>query len=219
MSYITPSLTATDVANVVMRQFGDESGVQITLADIYRWINMAQRDLLNSSLTIKATGVTDLIKDQEEYSVESLKILRIQSIHILGQKIEYRSFQEAEEYIQKGDPNRVNRGIPTVWYEWAGKIKFYPLPDNNYVGAVKIYYAKDFTPVASGTDLLSVPDSYFNRIVEFVLAQAYELDEDPSQAQMKLGQFKQGLNETAEDENTPQQDFYPTITILDDDAW
>ena len=39
MSYLTSTYTGTDVSSYVKRQFGDESGVQITDEDIVHWIN------------------------------------------------------------------------------------------------------------------------------------------------------------------------------------
>ena len=42
MTYLPTTKTALDVANYVKRQFGDESGTQMTDADIWRWIDSAQ---------------------------------------------------------------------------------------------------------------------------------------------------------------------------------
>jgi hypothetical protein len=211
------TLKVQDIADYVKRVFGDESAVQMTDADIYRWINAAQREILISNKLLKASGTADLVAGTDNYSFPSQNIQDVQAIHIQGVKLDFKSFQEAEDYILANDPLKTATGTPSMWYEWGGTFYVYPVPDTTIVDGIKIYYTNSPTIVSALVDSLSVPDSYFNRIVEFCLSQAYEMDEDAQNSQFKLGQFTSGLNAMAEQENTPHADTYPRITILEED--
>lgn len=207
---------ASDVITAVQRQFGDEAGIQVTDSDIFRWINDAQREILVVNKTYKATAVTDLVAGTYEYTFPDEPIVDIQSIWINGTRIKYQSFPEFEEYSVANDPNRNNTGTPYVWTEWAGQFIFYPTPDTDSAGGIKIHYTRGATEVSSAADPLSVPDLYFNRVVEYCMAQAYELDEDYQASQMKLGQFTDGIS-SQNDTTIHESPFYPSITVLDED--
>jgi hypothetical protein len=214
---MAPTQKVSDVSAVVKRQFGDEAGVQVTDTDIMRWINMGQREILIQNPVNKAVQSTDVIKGQDTYDITTLGVLDISSIRINNFPIEYRSFNEAEDFIIKNDPNRANTGTPELWYSWAGKIILSPMPDATISNGMTIYYTKNFTPVVGTGDFLTVPDDYFNRLVEYVLAQAYELDEDSQNASYKMSQFSAGLANQANREDTPGNNLYPFITVTEDD--
>lgn len=216
MGFNTTTKTAQDVLRDVKRIFGDEANVQISDDDIMRWINAAQREILISNKILKTIGVTDTFSGQAEYTLSSLDIATIQSIHFKGTKLEWRSFQDAEEYIMSTDPLKQASADPAMWYEWAGVVNLYPVPQNNDTGSLKIYYIRDPRDITA-SDTLTVPDRYYRSVVQYCLAQAYELDEDPENSQFKLGQFEERLNVLSQEQNTPEIDTYPRITILADD--
>lgn len=217
MTLAPKTLKVSDVATSIKRTFGDESAVQVTDDDIFRWINAAQREILTTNKILKAVATADLTAGTVEYSFPSQNIQEVQAIHVNGKRIDYRSFQEAEEYIFANDPNRTNSGEPSIWYEWGGTFYLYPKPDASVAGGIKIYYVDSPAVVTILTDFLSVPDSFFNRVVEYCLGQAYEMDEDSQNAQYKLSQFASGLDAMANQEVSTSADYYPRITILEDD--
>lgn len=209
-----------DVYNYVSRIFGDEAAVQVTSADVVNWVNMGQREILIQNPMNKATATIDLVADQQMYDPSSLDILRIQSIWVNGLPIEHRTFQEAEQYIVSQDNLNANRGVPELWWDWAGNIFVYPTPSQNFTAGLTVFYLKNAPTVTALTDFLGVPDQYFNRLCEYVMSQAYELDEDSQNSQFKLGQFQQGVQLLSEQENQVSADYYPTITtLLEDEDW
>lgn len=208
--------TAQHVISAVKRQFGDEAGIQITDDDILRWINEAQREILTVNRTFKAKAVTDIVGGTYEYLFPEVPIIDIQSIWVDGERIEFKPFQEYEEYIVNNDPQRSSSGKPEVWTEWAGSFIFWPTPDTDITSGITIYYTKGATEVSLASDVLSVPDLYLNRVIEYCMAQAHELDEDYQASQYKMNQFTEGLG-VQDDTMLPSQTYYPTITILEED--
>lgn len=218
-NYQTITKRVSDVDAYVKRQFGDESGVQITSDDIIRWINAGQMEIFRRNEPIKATSTADLTAGTDTYTFPSFffSILKIQSILVNNTIVEYRSYQEAEEYVLANDPNKVQTAdTPLIWYEWGGEFTFWPVPAVSATNGIKIRYIPAPTAVSLQTDLLSIPDTYFNRLLEFVLAQAYELDEDWGAASAKAEQFGTNLDSQVAQDSV-ETDTYPRITILVDD--
>src|SRR4030095_889725 len=211
--------TVQDVLTDVKRTFGDEASIQVTDTDIIRWTNAAQREILVTNRILRATGTSSIIANQSEYTLDGLEVVAIQSIHFKGFKLEGKSFQEAEEYIISGDPNTTQTGDPLLWYEWGGVINLYPVPNADAPDGLKVYYIKEPPVISSTNDVLSVPNSYYENVLQFVMAKAYELDEDNENANFKLGQFTKRLDDLAEQENHPSQYTYPRITVLPEDDW
>lgn len=207
--------TVQNVADYVKRQFGDESGVQITDQDIIRWVNAGQYEIFRRNEPVKSLGSADIVVGQHTYTFPP-DVLKVQSILVNGVPVSPRSYQDAEEYILDNDPNRIQTGQPQMWWEWGGSFTLWPTPDADSVGGITIRYIKAPTSVDALTDVLAVPDTLFNRLVEFVMGQAYELDENWAAADNKAAQFSQNLDSQAGDHNT-QFNTYPVITVLEED--
>lgn len=230
--------TGAEVGEHVRRAFGDEDSVQLKDSDIVRWINAAQRNILIEHKVLKQVATTDLVVGQFQYDMEVLPILQIQTIHHKGRPLDYRSFQNAEEYILANDPERTQTGIPSMWYSWGNTLFLWPTPsvgkpggpvsspgippsqpgainDNDKLTIYFLSRPKDLTGINSP---LSLPDEYFDRVVEYVLSQAYELDEDNQNSDFKLGQFRDGLDRMAGDTDRPQNDSYSMITVMPEDG-
>lgn len=213
MSYSPPTRLVSEVMTAVKRQFGDESGVQLEDSDIIRWVNDAQDVIVAKTKVLKAKSSTPATAGQAAYTFPSDNIYQIESLHYDGMRIPNMNFPEAEEYIFTADPTGEALGSPALWYEWAGTFTFWPAP--NDTKDIDIYYTKRPTKVANSTDLLSLPDRYYQDVVRYVLQQAYEMDEDLGNAQAKGAQFEQSINEFSEENRTAQNMTYSTITIYE----
>lgn len=213
------AFTVNSLGTHVRRAFGDEASIQISDDDIIRWTNAGMREILISHKVLKQKANTAITPGQYEYDISGLGILQIQTIRVGNRPVEFRSFQEFEDYIQEHDPHRNAKGQPRIWYKWGDTIGFWPTPDASVSGNIDIYYIARPTEVQGMTDEIGLPDEYFNRLVEYVLGQAYELDEDNENSGFKLGQFRQGLDIMAGDTDRPQNNLYGFITVLEEDSY
>lgn len=213
--------TAGDVKTRVQRTFGDEAGSQVTDADVYRWINDAQREIAIANDLLQVKGTQNVVAAQHDYTLPN-DILKLLSVKYNGIALRAITMQEADELIGSIDQSNVQgypTGTPTHYWIFANQINFYPSPDAAIVGGITIYYIKQPTDVAADNDALSTPVEYFNRIVEYCLSLAYEMDENYDAANQKLAQFKSGVAELSGNEAWEQQEFYPHITSLPDTAF
>jgi len=217
MSYGAKTRLVSEVITAVQRQFGDESGVQLENTDVIRWVNDAQDTIVAKNKVLKAKSSVAATAGQAAYTFPSDNIHQIESIHYNGYRVPNMAFAEAEETIFQADPQALSLGDPILWYEWAGTFTFWPAPNADH--NIDLYYTQRPTPVALTTDVLSVPDKYYQDVVRYCMQQAYEMDEDMANSQAKGQQFDASLNEKSEEERTAQNMTYDKITITDDYVW
>lgn len=201
----TPTLKLSDVVADVQAAFGDTSGVQIKTADIARWTNQAQRDIVSRNGFNKKKADVASVAGTQIYTLPT-DIVSIESILFDGIIIAPIGYEAAQN--QYG-ANLLKQGIPSYWYTLGNDIYLYPVP--NSVKNISMIYVASPMLVSSENDLLSVPDRYFNTVVQFVLAKAYELDEDWNAQQVKSMNYEKGVNELSNSDQ-PQAGAFTVIT-------
>lgn len=212
------SYTGDDVAFRVRSSFGDFSGAQLSDAAILSWINDGQREIVNSNTILRAIKYSNIVKGQQDYTFPEDKVLAIEAVYISGYPIDNVSPQAAREFIKKLDPEmRLNSSRPEIWYERAGVISFYPVPDENITNGLKLEYVKTPTNLALLSSPLGIPDRYFNELVSYVISNALEADENYDAAAYKLRQFRDGLDRLNNKDNVSQIDLYPQLLPDPDD--
>jgi hypothetical protein len=210
--------TGNDVLTRVRAQFGDQSGAQLADGPILNWINDGQREIVNNNPILRDTKYANLVADQQDYTFPNDKVFAIEAIYVNGYPVQNVSPQAAREYILALDPTGMVKGErPEVWYERAGVITFYPVPSKTFENAIKLEFVKTPTSIVNFFDTLSIPDRYFNELVNYVISQALEMDENYSAAAYKLGQFREGLDRLNLKDNLSQIDLYTQLLPDPDD--
>lgn len=215
MSAVTTTHTAKDVLDYIKRQFGDESGVQVSDEDIIRWTNVSQYEIVRRNRPIKATSTAELTADTYKYTFPD-NVLEVERIRVNRKTIENRSFQDADVYINSVDPDNTQTGQPVFWYEYGGTFMLWPVPDGTVVDGIEIFYIPAPTKLETSADALTIPDVYYNRLLEDVLRQAYELDENYEASAMKQQQFENNMDRQTGDDSA-EATTYPRITVLPED--
>ncbi|HET7713016.1 MAG TPA: DUF6682 family protein [Patescibacteria group bacterium] len=206
-------MLVSDIATRVRNQFGDDAGVQIDDAKIMRWINDAMREIAlnNSLLEVKAT--TAAVKDQSNYGLPT-NMLALHTIRYDGVKLKKVSIAEADDLFENA--GAAASGTPRYFWKEASDFILYPKPDNN-TSVVTIVYTRVPVEVTAVGNTPELPVQYHNRIVEYCIAQAAELDDNPQLAQMKMQQFE-GKTAATKQVEEEAADFYPSITVSTRDS-
>lgn len=220
MAIETKTRTVSDVKTTVERQFGDESGVQLSLADIIRWTNDGQREICETNTSInEKKAVANIVNGQDVYALRSdpsfTGIALINSVRYNGIPLKGISFQEAEKYIVN---TPTATGTPNIWYEDNNDLRLFPKPEEDLTGGLTVYFTTTPTPVTAIGSMLDIPDRYFNALVQYVMAQAYEMDENFQGAQYKQAQFDKSLGQK-QNKTSVNETSFPTILIEPEDAW
>jgi len=206
--------TGSDVAAFVRRQFGDESGTQIKSADIIRWINNGQLKMADSGDIGKSIATTPSVAAQTAYTFPANQIIKVLSVWYDERPLESTTFEQAQKSFL--NYANVDTGtLPTVWYEYGDSLYLYPAPQENGK-SIKLFHVRNPTSLMTLSDALSIPDSYYETLLQYVMKQAHELDEDYTAAQIKGSEFQASMGEV---QQIATEDVYPTITVLEEDAW
>lgn len=213
-------MIVSDIITRVQRIFGDESGVQISPDDIIRWINDGQEEIIIANEGLLETNATATsIQGQATYPLPSdCSVLR--SIQYNGYAIKGMSLNDFNLYLNGyNDPNKpYGQDIPIVYSVWNNIVTLFPPPATGVTNGINYFYIQHPAQVANTTDTLAVPIQYHKALVDYCLSQAYELDEDLQKMTAKTQQF-QNKTQVLNDRNKwTEQETYPSITILPQDA-
>lgn len=214
-------LTVQDIITRVQKIFGDESSVQIDNSDIIRWINEAQEEIVQANDGLmETTAVANSVIGQAAYSFPT-DCATLRSIQFKGYRVQYKSFNEFNEYIDGWNApvgnNIYGNGIPSVFMIWQNKFNVFPPPSEAVVSGFTVYYMRHPVQVVTTADTPEVPVEYHKSIIDYCLQQAYELDEDSEKQQLKGANFDRKMLEL-NDRNKTTDEYYPTITVLPEDA-
>jgi len=208
------ALTVQKFADRIRRQFGDTSAVLITDAAVYDWINDAMRDIVlsNDLLAIRATTAT--VANQISYKIPN-DLLQLHHVSFGGEPLEESNMQEVVNSVTNMD-DPVSAGYPTgtpqfFWF-YGNQLFLYPAPATSSSSDLLVYYNRMPVEITAMVDIPELPARYDNRIMEYCLAQAAELDDDTDKYSAKKTEFKQGVADTRDLEQGTN-DVYSSVTV------
>lgn len=201
---VAPIATKT-VGNMITdikRQFGDEAGVQITDADIIRWINEGSMEIISKNPIKEATASTTTVVGTKNYNMPT-DIIKMIGVEYDNTFLTATSMEGMKE--QAGS-FQTTQGVPQFWYMFANVIYLWPVP--SAAKTLVIYYVQAPTGVTNSADLLPIPDRYYGRLRDFCMQRAAELDEDQASAMAQRKLFEDKLNEMTNAEHEQQGAFH-----------
>lgn len=216
-------MIVSDIMTRVRRKFGDESAVQVTDADMIRWINDGQRQIvLKNETLLEKTAVTSSVQGQQEYTLPvDLLILKFiqyrESTSTAYYKLRGLTPVEFNEYIDGWADGGVSQGTPTAYTIFSGKIVSFPTPQTAVTDGFKIYYNRSPVDVASASDTPDLPLLYHNALVSYCMQQAYELDEDLESAGSEVAKVAEDIDLLRGREDWKTQETYPIISVCAED--
>lgn len=216
-------MNVQDVVTRVRRIFGDEAAVQVTDADVMRWINDGQIEIVkHNDGALQKTSLIDLVANQAQYTLPTdlliLRSLRYKFSDMLSfSALKYRNMQQFDEAVDGWDGTAYTTNNPEFFTMFEGKVILFPTPNQSLVSGLKVLYNQKPTDVASLSDNLALPLIYHNTLLKYCMWQASLLDEDHDPALMYKSDFQSDMSLLRLRETTEATATYPTITVLDED--
>ena len=215
-----------NIANVIariQRQFGDESGVQVTEADILRWINDAQNEaiLQHNNLLMTSSTVATVV-NQQAYNLPAglldVKAIRYtKSPAVSSYPLEFLTTQELDEYIGDwigteylGEPEYFTRGANQTQF------RVFPVPDHA-LGTFTLEYSRYANDVVDSSSVIDLPVYYHPYVIEFCLMKAFEMDEEWDAMDRKAAYVQSTLDANFGRDEQFGKGTYPVVTTTNED--
>lgn len=214
MSYAPPTRTWGDVAANVRRSFGDESGVQLEDGDLLRWINQGQYEIARQNKILKSKGLTTTMPGQASYVLNlGQPILQIESVRFGEKRLVPTEFTTVDANFEEYPSDA--KGDPQIWYRWGDEVVLWPTPKTSE--ALRIYFTAAPTQETLFDEerLLVIPDDYFLPLVDFCMAKAHEMDDNPQSQELSIKMYADRMTSMNDESRGGQTLTYQTITIVD----
>ena len=217
------TMTVGDVVTRVQRQFGDESGVQVTNADIIRWINDCARETVSQHENLFQNFATTVaVVNQMDYALAS-NLITIQSISYkdVGQNsfypLRWVAPKEMSEYFAGWDGTDYPSDVPLVFTRSTASGFFTVFPAPQSAGTFKVVGSAYSTNIDDVNDVLPLPEYYHQMVLEYCLMKAYEMDEDWEAADKKAAYVQSTLDFHNNHEAWFGRETYPSIVPTSED--
>jgi len=216
-------MNVQDVVTRVQRIFGDEAAVQVTNADIIRWINDSMIEIVkHNEAALQKTAFVNLVVGQSTYVLPTdlliLRSLRYKYTSMLSfSALKYKSMQQFDESLDGWDGAAFTNAPPQFFTMDEGKAILFPVPDQASINGLKVIYNQKPADVVALVDTLALPILYHNTIVNYCMWQASLLDEDHEPALMYKSGFTEDMARLKDRETTEAVATYSVITVLEGD--
>lgn len=216
-------MNVDNVVTRVQRQFGDESGVQVTEADVIRWINDSQQEaVLQHTFLLPTSSTIATVANQQSYNIPStcldLKNVKYtESGAISSYALQYFNSKQMNEYLGNwegtdyiGEPLFFTQGTDNK------SIKLFPVPDHS-LGTITFEFGRYPVDIVTAADAIDLPTYYHQYVVEFCLMKAFEMDEEWEAMDRKAAYVQSTLDANfARDEHFGKS-AYPSIVPSSED--
>lgn len=199
-----------EIKTRVKRQFGDESGAQITDADIVRWVNDAQVDIVRRTEILQDHRETNVVSSDGSYELPSDFMFMVRATfdnHLLKQT----RMQDID--FQTHSQDTTQAGTPTAVYVWNRTIYLYPKPSVSGSANFDIWFVRAPVAVVVDGDVPEIPAYMHEDIIRFCLARARELDADLDGAERALSDYESRMNQARHELTTQPVDSYPAVRL------
>ncbi len=203
-----------DVQTRVKRQFGDDSGAQITDADITRWANDGQLDLVRRTKCNQVENSTLSVVGTTLYPI--LTFVDVSRVQYDGRPLRPVSRQQMDDFFPSRNVTGVANGLPIYYTMVSSGIELYPIPDTSGL-TITVLYIKRPVELVNTTDPLEIPTQYHEDVVRFCLLRAYELDGQHAAADRVKVDYRERSVETRHDVQNPGDESYPAVRPVSGD--
>lgn len=215
--------TVTDIFTRVQRSFGDESAVQVTEADVIRWINDAQREAVmqHEGLLFKESFLS-AVAGTQEYALPSDLFTLTHVSYRDGDTgrffpLRYIAKSALNEYVPGWDGD-TSTGYPRFYTrDELNKIIFYPNPSTSWTNNIKLEYSRYPVDLVDANDAIDLPPYYHSYVEHFCMMKAYEMDEDWESVDKKAALVQSTLDFNNSREAWFGRETYPSVNPIAED--
>lgn len=199
----------------VKRDFGDESGAEITDADIVDWANEGQIHIVRKTKALAVHKETAVVSGQRNYLLPT-DLIFLDRVTYKGTSLEGLSQDQLDTFEKSLDAS-TGTGVPSHYYVYGRDLFLYPSPNESLAGGLDIFYIKSPTALAADVDVPEIPIYLHKELVTYCVMRAKGLDEESTDAQMLELNLDKELTNARDEVTSIQDDSYPAVRLLPGD--
>lgn len=208
----------SDIQTRVKRTFGDESGAQITDADIARWATDAQLEIVKETKCNQTQTSVAVVQGTSDYIIA--QSISISSVTVNG--VALRSISQTE--LNQRWPDRAVAGYAQATPQFFSArdggvgtiVTVFPSPDATAATLTVTHNGRPL-PVVNPSDTFGVPEEYIEIIFRKCLERAYELDGQWNAAKTMQADAVGKTASARADGRDKDDDSYPAVRCLPGD--
>lgn len=215
-------MDANDLELRLKRVFGDQAHIQLAENDLNSWMTAAQIEIASAAslLQVKAAAsgtMPNMILPADMLDLHAVWWLDTTISPPQYKSLEFMSFQDAQ--MTANDVGQTGALVPYAYWIFGQTLTFVPyIP--GATGTVQLFYTKKPTDITGSQRVFDIPIQYHERILEFCLKQAYEMDENYEASAFKTTEFKENLSDLVDQDAWAKHSTYPTISVRpEDEDW
>lgn len=205
-----------DIIKAVQRQFGDDTGAQIIVDDIYRWINEGQLQISRriGDNVVPGTPIPTVI-GTHQYDLPA-DFFKMQWVELDGKRLQIVSIQQMYALFPELDSSSGTQSVPkffatSISSTDSNRYRLTLAPKPGAVGSITFAYNRRPPIITSSEQDLSIPVEYYSTLETFCIAKAKQMDGDDQGAALLASQFKTEVHEDSHDAKHKDEDTYPMI--------
>lgn len=207
-----------ELVTAVQRQFGDDSGIQITRTDILRWLNQGGIDLVRKTGCVQDHKQTDSVANDGSYTLppDFISVRRVTYADIVLQPT---TLDVADQDWTTRDLAPQPGGTPQFFHIWNNVIYLYPVPSTAQTGALDVFYIRTPTILVGDLDVPEIPAKFHEALVRFAVARAKELNDEYDLAKYIMQDYENMVMDIKDEVNRPMSRSYNAVRLLPGDDW
>lgn len=209
------SLTGTKLSADIKDRIGDTGAVQITDTMITRWANAAVRSITSRDAYLEKTVTGNAMAGVATYDIAttfaSPRVKSIEQVAFKGTPLQIVPAPEWRTLID-GRDLEADAGDPEYAMFFGEALTLWPVPSSSEVSALTLYYLAYPDEITDLTEVLPLPDRYYNAIADYVFAQALQQLEKFEESKLVLANHETHLQHQFEGGRESPTDYYPTIS-------
>lgn len=161
----TSSTLASTIITNARYYLGEATADYWSDAELLVYLNKGTLDIVSRTRALESSASIDLVSDTTEYTVtpDYIDITTVIYNNASGDPI---------GLIHKNPQSvgRLSPGVPTYWYEWAGKVGIFPALSARTTETVSVYYVSRPSAVTAASAVV-VPAIYDQALTLYIASQ------------------------------------------------
>lgn len=205
-------MLVSEIGTRVKRIFGDETGTQIDDADIIRWCNDGQLDIIRKTHCLTRTADPTSVQGTNSYPLPA-DFLFFKEAKYGGRLLSSMSAEQFNVTFPDRELN-LTQGVSEYFTVRGTNYLLYPYPDTTGT-VISLYYVARATTITNIAETPEIPVQFHEAIVKFCLMRAKELDQDWVAAERFQAQYKDDIAESRSETQWLDAGSYPVVRDVD----